>query len=56
MNYFEFWIPILKKQYFKYKLQNDIKALIELEDSIWKNWRLTSEEKKKILKKIRGKE
>lgn len=54
MNYFDYWIPIYKKMYFKYKLQNDSKALIELEASIWKNWKLSKEEKRLILKKVRG--
>lgn len=53
--YRETWIPILKKQYFKYMLTNDKKAIIELEDNVWKNWNLTKEDKKKILKEIRGK-
>ena len=53
-NYFDYWLPILKKQYFKFKLQGDIKAIIELEDEIWKNWNLSREEKRKILKQIRG--
>lgn len=50
----EFWIPILKKQYFKFKLMNEKQAIIELEDNIWKNWILSQNEKKEILKKIRG--
>lgn len=54
MNYFDYWIPIYKKMYFKYKLQNDSEALIELEASIWKNWKLSKEEKRLILKKVRG--
>ena len=53
-NYFNYWLPVLKKQYFKFKLQNDIKAIIELEDVVWKNWHSTKEEKKKLLKQIRG--
>lgn len=47
-------MPILKKQYFRFKLQSDIKAIIELEDNIWKNWKLTKKEKREILKGIRG--
>lgn len=50
-----FWIPILKKQYFKYMITNDKKAIVELEDNVWKNWNLSKEEKRKILKEIRGK-
>ena len=46
-NYFDYWLPVLKKQYFRFKLQGDIKAIIELEDNIWKNWHLTKEEKRK---------
>ena len=51
--YFDYWIPLFKKMRFIYKLQGDIKAIIELEDEIWKNWKLTKEEKKKILSEIR---
>lgn len=54
MKYFDYWLPILKKMYFKYKLLGDIKAIVELEDEIWKNWNLSREEKKKVLKQIRG--
>ena len=54
MDYFEFWMPILKRQYFKFKLMDDTKAIIELEDNIWKSWKLTKEEKRKVLKRIRG--
>ena len=53
-NYFDYWLPTFKRMYFKFKLLGDIKAIIELEDNIWKNWKLTREEKKKILKQIRG--
>ena len=48
-------MPIYKRMYFKYKLKNENKAIIELEDNIWKNWKLTEEEKRTVLKKIRGK-
>ena len=54
-DYINYWLPIFKRMYFKYKLQDDIMAIVELEDNIWKNWRFTKEEKKKILRKIRGK-
>lgn len=53
-NYFDYWLPILKKMYFKYKLLGDIKAIIELEDNIWKNWNLSKDDKRKILREIRG--
>lgn len=53
-NYFNYWLPIFKKMYFKFKLLGDIKAIIELEDEVWKNWNLSKKEKKKILKQIRG--
>lgn len=53
-NYFDYWLPIFKKMYFKFKLLGDIKAIVELEDEIWKNWNLSKEEKKKILRQIRG--
>ena len=54
-NYINYWLPIFKRMYFKYKLLDDIRAIVELEDNIWKNWKFTKEEKKKILRKIRGK-
>lgn len=54
IDYINYWLPIFKRMYFKYKLQNDIMAIVELEDNVWKNWKLTKEEKKKILRKIRG--
>ena len=53
-NYFDYWLPIFKKQYFKFKLLGDIKAIVELEDEVWKNWHLSREDKKKILRQIRG--
>ena len=53
-NYFDYWLPIFKRMYFKFKLLGDIKAIIELEDEVWKNWNLSREEKRKILKQIRG--
>lgn len=54
IDYINYWLPIFQRMYFKYKLQNDIMAIVELEDNVWKNWKLTKEEKKKILRKIRG--
>lgn len=53
-DYIDYWLPIFQRMYFKYKLQNDIMAIVELEDNVWKNWKLTQDEKRKILKKIRG--
>ena len=53
-NYFDYWLPIFKRMYFKFKLLGDIKAVVEIEDEIWKNWNLSREDKKKILKQIRG--
>ena len=54
MKYFDYWLPIFKRMYFKFKLLGDIKAIIELEDEVWKNWNLSKDDKKKILKQIRG--
>ena len=54
-HYYEFWIPILKRQYFKFMLMKDRQAIIELEDNIWKSWKFTKEEKREILNKVRGK-
>lgn len=53
-SYFDYWLPIFKKMYFKFKLLGDIKAIIELEGEVWKNWNLSLDDKKKILKQIRG--
>lgn len=53
-NYFDYWLPTFKRMYFKFKLLGDIKAIIELEGEVWKNWNLSKKEKKKILKQIRG--
>ena len=53
-SYFDYWLPIFKRMYFKFKLLGDMKAIIELEDNIWKNWNLSKEDKKNILKQIRG--
>lgn len=47
MQYFDYWLPIFKRMYFKFKLLGDIKAIVELEDEIWKNWNLSREDKKK---------
>ena len=41
MQYFDYWLPIFKRMYFKFKLLGDIKAIVELEDEIWKNWNLS---------------
>ena len=55
-NYFDYWLPIFKRMYFKFKLLGDIKAIVELENEIWKNWNLNKEEKRKVLSEIRGEE
>ena len=55
MNYYEHFktfIPNLKKQYFKAKLQKDMKAILDIKENVWKNWNLTKEEKKEVLKEI----
>jgi hypothetical protein len=58
MNYKEhfntFWIPILKRQYFKYMLTKDKKAIEELKNNVRNNWNLTKDEKEQIIRKIRG--
>lgn len=55
MNYYEHFktfIPNYKKQYFKAKLQNDMQCILDIKENIWKNWNLTFEQKKEILKEI----
>lgn len=59
MNYKEhfdtFWIPILKRQYFKYMLTNNKEAIEELEKNVRNNWNLTKNDKIEFLKIIKGK-
>lgn len=50
--YFKTFIPSYKKQYFKAKLQGDIDEIIAIKDNIWRNWNLTVEQKRKIIKEI----
>lgn len=55
MNYYEHFktfIPNLKRHYFKAKMQKDMNAILEIKENIWKNWNLTLEQKKEILKEI----
>lgn len=58
MNYKEhfdtFWIPILQRQYFKYRLTKDKKAIEELENNVRNNWNLTKDEKIQMIRRIRG--
>lgn len=53
MNYYKgfitFWIPILKKQVFKAKMQSDNNVLLEIRENIWNNWNFTKEEINSIL-------
>jgi chaperonin cofactor prefoldin len=50
----KFWIPILQRQYFKYKLTNNKEAIEELENNVRNNWNLTKDEKIQMVRKIRG--
>ena len=50
----KFWIPILQRQYFKYKLTNNKEAIEELENNVRNNWNLTKDEKIQMIRKIRG--
>lgn len=54
MKNFSYWIPILKKQYFKARLTNDNETIAAITDNVKKNWNLTEEEKTKALKEIKG--
>lgn len=56
MNTFRYWIPILKKQYFKARLTNDNKTIEAITNNIKNNWNLTEEEKKKVIREIKGNE
>lgn len=48
----KFWVPILKKQYFKLKLTNDINGILDLKENIWNNWHFSKEERNAVLKEI----
>lgn len=50
--HFKTFLPNYKKQYFKAKLQDDIRAILDIKDNIWKNWNLTIAQKKEVLKEI----
>lgn len=50
--HFKKFIPVLKRQYFKAKIQNDMCAIFDIKGNVWKNWNLTLEQKKEILKEI----
>lgn len=50
--HFKEFIPNYRKQYFIAKMQNDIKAMVEIKDNIWKNWNLTETQKKEVFKEI----
>ena len=54
VKYIDYWLPFYKRQYFKYKLLNDYQGMVELIDNIWRNWNLTTEEKRKIIYEIKG--
>jgi len=56
MNTFRYWIPILKKQYFKARLTNDNKTIEAITNNIKNNWNLTEEEKIKVIREIKGNE
>ena len=53
-SYTKYWIPIIKKLYFKAKLTNDNNMVLELKENIWKNWHFTSEQRKEIWKQVTG--
>lgn len=56
MKSFNYWIPILKKQYFKARLTNDNKTIEAITENIKNNWNLTEEEKIKVVRQIKGNE
>lgn len=53
-NWCSFWIPILKKQYFKYRILEDYRSIVELKDNIWKNWYFDIQQKKYVWYLISG--
>ena len=41
MNYYEHFktfMPNLKRQYFKAKVQGNMLAILDIKENIWKNW------------------
>lgn len=50
--HFQKFIPFLKRQYFKAKVQGNVLAIFDIKENILKNWNLTLEQKKEILKEI----
>ena len=50
--HFKTFIPNFKKQYFKAKIEGNMNVILELKESIYKNWNLTKEQKKETLKEI----
>lgn len=47
-NWLNFWLPIYKVQVFKVKVTNDVKALLEIKENIYKNVHFSKEEYKSI--------
>lgn len=52
--YFDYWIPIYKKMYFKYRMNNEKKAIKELKMNIYRNMYLSEKEKEQIWFVIKG--
>lgn len=48
----EFWLPIYKRQVFKFKFNKDEKALNSIKENIYKNIHFNQDEKKEILKRL----
>lgn len=44
--HFKTFIPDLKRQYFIARIQENMLAVLDIKENIWKNWNLTLEQKK----------
>lgn len=55
-SYVKVWVPILKKQYFKAKVKNDMNMILSLKENIYRNWHFDSRQKRKIWKMVGGSE
>ena len=52
-NWYLFWIPILQKQYFKFRIVEDYNSIIELQSNIFKNWNMSITQKQFVWKSIK---
>lgn len=51
-SFIKYWVPILKKDVFKYRMKKDNLGLLSIKENIWKNWHFTKEQRDNILKLV----